>query len=190
MIRRARKSIGINNFMKFWEKAQRGEARQIIPTLFDDIKRLWQDELRLMFTELKKNMSYGQISNQELHQWASQLIVPDKELPYGGVKGRSTTKENREAWKAARRYIKQYPNIYVKTGELKRKILSDAQFKEKVSRRKVGIRLSIPLKSENMKYGTSPRTYQYLESKRSYLKSSFLRAWPKILDKIMERLIE
>ena len=112
MINRVTKTIGINDFMKFWDNAQRGQAIQILPTLFDDVKEIWRTELRLMFNELKKNMSYGEISMQEFSQWASQLIKPEKTLPYGGVKGRSTAPEHKEAWKAARRYIKQYPSLY------------------------------------------------------------------------------
>ena len=171
MTRKVYKRINIGKFMKLWKAAQMGgDPKKIIPNLPEIIKDEWKWELMTMFNELKNRMTYPGISNAELKSYAQSLTVPPRSVPY-----------------ADRRYIKQYPETYKKTGELYRKMKSPQAYENIGKGRKVGLKIKIPLKEGDVP-PARPDTYRTLENNRSYVKAAFLRAWPKILEQIMEKI--
>ncbi len=168
MTKKSYKRISIDKFMKIWKLAQIGDdPRKILPNLTELIKEEWKSELILMFNEAKARMSYGPISDSELRRYAQLLTEPPKTEPYD------------------RSYRKRYPDTYKKTGELYRKMRGNEPYEEIGKGRKLGLRIRIPLKTDGVP-PASPNTYRILEENRSYVKAAFLRAWPNIVEKIIE----
>jgi len=230
MISRATRRISIDRFLTLWNAVENQDWDAVAPNITEIIQEEWQHELRLMFNELKSHGSYGAISMEELFTFASNLTVPVKDLPYGGASN------SRAAFKSARRYIRRYPQLYVKSGEMMRKMLSPYQFRPKRTLNVRGVKIRIPMKTgwevENPLHPRQDapehirnelgfprhaftrrgrrmgiyrshyerqsgnasgsydlkRTYMYLEQRRSYIKSSFLRAWPRILNRIIQTI--
>lgn len=197
--------ISIDKFMELWNNVQNKDWDKVAPKLIENIQDTWQSELMTMFNELKTNMSYGSITKDDLVAFASSLQQPIKNTGYGGT--------SKRAMQASKLYVKKYPNIYVKSGELMGKMGSPYTFRPRVKTNIRGVKVRIPMKTEfevpseraKVLVGTKrglkttglrrsiggdiyniKDTYVYLEERRSYLKSSFLRAWPKILKKLME----
>lgn len=167
---RVYKRINVDKFMKLWKMADiGGDPRKIIPNLPEVIKDMWKEELMLMFNESKKRMSYGPITDSDLRLYAKFLTEPPRTEGYHAS------------------YAKKYPDTYKKTGELYAKMKDDAPYEEIGKGRKVGLRVKIPLKTGDVP-PASPDTYKFLEERRSYVRAAFLRAWPKIVEKILEEI--
>lgn len=156
--------------MKLWKLVNESEdPRNIVPGLAKAIKDEWKNELMLMFNELKSRMSYGPISDSELKRYAQLLAEPPRTEPYDSS------------------YRKRYPETYKKTGELYKKMRGNEPYEEVGKGRKLGLKITIPLKTGGVP-PASKDTYRILEGNRSYVKAAFLRAWPKIVDKIIEEI--
>lgn len=157
--------------MKLWQLAMRGgDPRKIVPNLPDIIKEEWKDELMIVFNMAKTRGSYGSIPDAMFKEFAKNLTQPTPDVGY-----------------ANKSYVKKYPDTYKKTGELYSKMKSDSPYEEIGKGRKIGLRIKIPLKTGDVPPAKA-KTYQYLEEKRSFVKAAFLRAWPKILERLIEEI--
>ncbi len=168
-MKKVRKTIGINDFMRLWKNIYAGDWDTVMPTFWTDVKKVWGDEIARRFTEPKSDGSYGPVNLEGF----KLMLQSTKEtyLPKGG--------------KYNPIYEKKYPIAYVKSGFLKRKMRGGSALINIKDKNSVGVLVRIPL----TKPGNDPRdAYISLEQKRSFIKSSFVLTWPKILQKTMESI--
>lgn len=179
MIKKVKKTVQIKDFIRFWELVRRGDFAQLYPDLAEDIKKIWLEELKSMFKESKELGSYGEITMETLKTYAKDFLPPIKNKRY--IWKGDPKKSGLNA------YLKRYPYTYKKTGDLEKKI-TRAGFDEEYGKNGLKVKALIPLKNQDIDGKVSPLTYRFLETRRSFLKASFLRAWPKIFSRIMDRL--
>lgn len=168
-MKKVRKSIGIGDFISLWNDVYKRDWDAVMPTFWTDIKKVWGDEINRRFTEPKSEGSYGPVNLDGFRL----MLQSTREtfLPKGG--------------KYNPIYEKKYPITYVKSGFLERKMHAGSAYMNIKDKNGVGVIVRIPL----TKAGNEPReAYQNLEEKRSFIKSSFILTWPKILQKTMESI--
>lgn len=167
-MKKVRKTISIENFIKLYKIIQDRDWDSLMPTFWNDIKGVWAGEMGKLFMHMKKSGSYGPV---DLEGFKLMLQNTNQTFLPGGI--------SYAPW-----YAKKYPLTYVKTGYLKRKMkYSPSVYQEIKSKDMVGIRVVIPTKKD----GTDG--YVDLEEKRSFVKASFVLSWPKILQKTLESMI-
>ena len=168
-MKKVRKTIGINDFIRLWDNIHARDWDAVMPTFWNDVKKVWGDEIGRRFSDPKSDGSYGPVNLEGFRMMLQS--TKDTFLPKGG--------------KYNPIYEKKYPITYVKSGFLKMKMKSGTAIINTKDKNSVGVIVRIPL----TKPGNAPRdAYISLEQKRSFVKSSFILTWPKILQKTMESI--
>lgn len=190
-------TVSVDDFMGFWDKVE-NKPEKIIPNLTQFIKQHWKEQITARFNEYKRNRTFGPISMQQLAQFAQMFASPIRGEDYSD------------------KYIASLPRgsdarvfTFVKTGELRQAMNRNQPYVEKQmgSTRTASVKIVIPFKTKNFPGGKTiweskkknvwerggsaynlRNTYRMLETKRSFVKGSFLQAWPYILNYIMDRL--
>jgi len=187
IIRTIHKTITADKFKDFWDVVHDGDGDTLFPQLGEKIKEKWKWEIIVAFNMAKTSGSWGTLAIETL----AELAKAFQEAPRGvGYK--------------SRRYVRDYPDTYKKTGQLYRKMHSDLVYYYKPFGGKDNARFKIviPFKSytsESLKKSRDERAsegggssfkpqhiYRYLEEQRSFVKGSFLKAWPDIFNLIMD----
>lgn len=161
------KSISINDFVTLWDNIYDRQWDKVMPTFWDDVREAWVGKIREMFEMMKKGNSYGVVND-----FVMQVMLRNTEVTF-----LPRTEDYHPA------YERKYPLTYVKTGFLKRKMKHGDMYDNILERDMIGVRVNIP-----MKKGDEPEGYLQLEEKRSFIRSSFILAWPKIIQKTMESI--
>ena len=167
-MKKIRKTIRIEDFMKLWDNIDKKNWDKVMPDFWDGTKQEWIDEIGKRFTQLKKGGSYGNVNDfilKVLLRNTENTFLP-RSMDYHP------------------KYARDYPITYVKTGFLKGEMSNVASYEEIREKDKIGIRVNIPMKPDPEEY----EGYMELEQKRSFIKSSFVLAWPKILQKALESI--
>lgn len=140
----------------------------------------WYYEVVRRFFESKGRGSYGKIP---LNQMSSYIKIATSATPTFYSAGFELPRKPY----ASRKYIRSYPMTFVKEGDLKRLMRSRGAWSRHSSlpSREVSVRVDIPLAIDPDK---PIDVYQDLEANRSFIKSSFIMAWPEILKTIMDKL--
>ena len=161
--------------MKLWRMVGvhgSGNPINLVPKLSNIIQDEWQWQLRVIFNMNKKSGSFGPISFVDLQDYIKNESQPIADYFYANDE-----------------YVTTYPTTYRKTDELYGKIIGGNLYTHLGKGRKFGLKIDIPLKT-NLGPGEKPEAYRHLEGQRSYVKAAFIRAWPHILDKIMEQIVK
>lgn len=188
-------TITMDEFMDFWDQAKR-DPTSITPDLTRVIWREWKDQIRARFNEYKKNRTFGTITMDQLAQFAQMFASPIRDKDYSPNYIRGLKKGT-----DARIFT------FVKTGELREAMNRNSPYQEITNAREMGLKITIPFKTRGFhkkrtvrttktrnvwqRSGTTynlRNTYRILETKRSFIKSSFLQAWPVIFEDIMDML--
>lgn len=173
-MKKVRKRISIGKFMKLWNLARNGSALQIAPNTSKIIQDEWKLQVQTAFNLPKTKGSYGPISNDNIKDHIQHETKPTPNVGYANK------------W-----YVKVNPETYQKTGELYRAMSKDTPYKNAATGRKLGLKVTIPLKRLNVPDDPKgPYTYRYLEKKRSFVKAAFLNAWPEILEQLMNEIAD
>lgn len=168
------KTIGIGDFMKLWDNAFARRYSDIISNVELIIMKEWKEEIAKRFKELKKKGSYGPLTNFEALM--TNMVNP-------GSLGRVPYNPD---------YAAANPRVGLKTGELEGamgdKSLYDIDYSQGVA-----MKVNIPLKKDNLpeQYNAPfdpDKIYRNLEEQRSFVRSSLLMVWPKILQDIMDNI--
>lgn len=179
MIRKRTKTITIDRFMEIWNLIKSGQFNKLAPDLLKDIRKAWGDEIVKRFQEDKSMGSFGAIANssEELADLMRMFHVPTERIPY-----------NED-------YAERYGGItFVKTGDLRHEMFVEVALPatpfDKSGRGVV--RINIP-EMTNEPYGPNvvwdwEYCYAHLEKWRSFIRSSLLLAWPKILEIILDSI--
>ena len=171
-MKKVRKKISADDFVKLWDNIAKKNWDKVMPDFWDETKKGWTDEIRRRFTQMKKGGSYGNVNDfvlKTLLQNTEQTFLP-RTASYGRTK-----------------YAEKYPMTYVKTGYLKRVMDDASSYQEIREADKIGVKVNIPMRL-SFSGRTSGGDYTELEEKRSFVKSSFVLAWPKILQKVLESI--
>jgi hypothetical protein len=166
-MKKVRKTINIGDFAVLWDKIYKGQWDKVMPTFWDDVKEAWVGQIKEMFTMMKRGNSYGIVND-----FVMQIMLRNTEVTFLPRIADYHPK-----------YMRKYPITYVKTGFLKRKMKYGDMYENLFDRDMIGVRVNIP-----MKRGDSPEGYLELEEKRSFVRSSFVLAWPKIISKTLESI--
>jgi len=166
-MKRVRKTINIEDFAKLWDNIHDKQWDKVMPTFWDDVKEAWVGQIKDMFTMMKKSNSYGVIDD-----FVMQMMLRNTEVTFLPRTADYHPK-----------YERKFPITYVKTGFLKRKMKYGNMYDDILERDMIGVRVNIP-----MKKGKNPDGYLDLENKRSFVRSSFILAWPKIIAKTLESI--
>lgn len=167
-MKKVRKTIKIDDFGKLWDNIYHKEWDKVMPTFWDDVKEAWVGKIKEMFEMMKRGNSYGPIND-----FIMEAMLRNTEVTF-----LPRTMDYHPA------YERKYPITYVKTGFLKRKMKYGSMYDDILEKDMVGVRVNIPMK----KGGENPDGYLELEEKRSFIRSSFILAWPKIIQKTMESI--
>ena len=176
------KKISIDSFMKLWSDIESGayianKGKAIASEILD----AWYYEVVKRFYESKSHGgSYGDIP---LNMMSSLIQIASTASSTIYSKGFTLPKKPY----ASRAYVRNYPETYVKVGDLKRLMKNRGRWNKGVNpgSRKISIKVEIPLSVNPDKYSL---VYRDLEEERSFVKASFIMAWPEILKALMERL--
>ena len=170
--------------MELWENVKNLNNDAVLPALGEEIKKLWEYELMVEFNRLKRQRTWGPMTMHMIASLARDFSVMPYSKPY-----------------ASRQYIKKYPETFKKSGELYRKMRSGSPYTPITfgGGERAGLSIQVPLKTENFPSGKqhwvhkvteesydTAFVYRWLEEKRSFLKGTFLKIWPKIFDKIRD----
>jgi len=171
------KTIAIDDFIELWDNIVNKKWNKVMPGWDKDVLEIWGKEIKEKFTMRKKYGSYGTVTDDMLRQLAYTLT--HTQLP--------RNKGYRLASKAliarfGKDYAKVYPYTYVKTGYLKNQMDQSTSYESDIKDKSMAVRVNIPLKPDP----TEARGYEDLEESRSYIKSSFILAWPKMLRKTLD----
>lgn len=168
-MKKVRNSIGIEDFMHLWSNIYKRDWDAVMPTFWADIKKVWGDEINKRFSEPKAEGSFGKIDLDGF-----KLMLQSTRETYLPRIGKYNPI-----------YEQKYPITYVKSGFLEKKMKSGNAYVNIRDKNGVGLIVRIPLTET----GNKPRgAYISLEEKRSFIKSSFVMTWPKILQKTMESI--
>jgi hypothetical protein len=138
------------------------------------------------FTEMKRNNSFGPISESDLERYAANFLPPPRTGTYSSWTRTLASGKTVDVWSS---YNRKYPFTYRKTGELESKMKKKTQYQYLYMNPDTRtIRVIIPLKTRNVKTPEDMYTYQFLEEERSFIKASFLLSWKEILLNIMEKI--
>ena len=170
------RTITIDKLIKLWDNLVKGDFDAIAPNLGNEIKALWAEEIMLRFVESKRGGSYGDMGDSnQLALMMRTFQTPGDKIAYNQA------------------YAAQYPTTFVKTGDLSDKM--DIEVRIGVGGfdgDTLMIRINIP-EMTNQPFGRNiswnwEYCYAHLELWRSYLRSSLLLAWPKMLKHIMNSI--
>lgn len=167
-MKKIKTTINITDFLKLMKNVEKREWANVMPNFWDDVKKVWIDEIKKRFTQMKKGGSYGNVND-----FIMKILLQNTEETY---LPRSMTYHPK--------YAKKFPNTYVKTGYLKDQMEKQAMYEDINEKEKVGVRVNIPMKPDQ----DEREGYKELEQKRSFIKSSFVLSWPKILQKTLESI--
>lgn len=175
MIKRTRR-ITIDKFMDLWDKIYDKKFDEIVPTLSNKILKHWKWEISERFYNVKLYGSEADIPFNQLPYYI-RVVSDMKEVPSFYLPRRGYNRD----------YMRQYPITFVKIGDLKSIMLSNSSYGLQTpgTSGELKITVNIPFYRRDP---SLPDTYRKLEEQRSYIKSSFIMAWPKILHEIMEAL--
>lgn len=175
---RVSKTIGIEKFIEFWNNIKEGNFDAIVPDLGKEIKGLWAKEIMNRFMESKKGGSYGSLGDSnQLAQMMRNLQGPGARVPYNPD------------------YAKRFPKTAVKTGDLRDKMQLELGLNVGgFDGDELMVRINIPA-MDNEPFGPNiawdwEYCYAHLEEWRSFIRSSLLLAWPKILKLILDKLAD
>jgi len=164
--------------MKLWDNVISGKWNDIAPNLGKEIRKIWGDEIMNRFEESKAVGSYGDYGgSQNLALMLRTDSGPGARVSYNEA------------------YAKRYGgNTFVKTGDL------ESKMQEEVLQGAPGFdtngtlmtRINIPEMS-NEPFGPNiswnwEYCYAHLEEWRSFIRSSLLIAWPKILKHVIDSI--
>lgn len=166
-MKKIRKTINIDDFVILWDNINERKWDKVMPDFWDDVKEAWVGQIKEMFTMMKKGNSYGIVND-----FIMKIMLRNTEM---------TFLPRSEDYHP--KYAREYPLTYVKTGFLKRKMKYGSMYDDMLDKDMVGVRVNIP-----MKKGKEPMGYLELEEKRSFVRSSFILAWPKIISKTLESI--
>lgn len=169
-----RKRIDIEDFIELWDRVYKKQWDKVIPEFQKAVGGPWIEEIKNMFTLLKKNKSYGPINPLNFTVLANStkntFLPREIGYPPPGV------------------YISLFgiydPRTYVKTGRLKRIMSSSRPYDVKKNQMSMQFNVEIPMHSEE------PDAYDKLEQSRSYIRSAFILSWPKILKNTLEGIYD
>lgn len=164
-MKKIRKSINIVDFMKLWSSIEKRDWASVMPNFWSGVKDVWLSEINERFQQRKRAGSYGPINDFILK---TLLTNTDNTFLPRGLSYHPG-------------YARRYPITYKKTGFLKKQMKEASVFENTLDADSIGVKVNIPLKLALFKRG---RSYGYadLEEKRSFIKSSFILAWPKIIE--------
>ncbi len=162
-MKKIRKSINIVDFLKLWSQIEKKDWASVMPGFCDGVKDVWLNEINERFQERKRGGSYGPINDFILKTMLRNTDITF--LPRG------------ISYHPA--YARKYPITYKKTGFLEQQIQNTSIFEETLESDKIGVKVKIPLK---LSFRGETYGYTELEEKRSFIQSSFVLAWPKIID--------
>ena len=171
-MKKIRKTVSIDKFMELWRDIEKRDWAKVMPKFWDGVKDVWLREINERFRQSKRGGSYGRINDfvlKVLLQNTEQTYLP-RGISYHPA------------------YAKRYPITYKKTGFLEKQMQQTSVFEDVLDKDQVGVRIKIPLKL-SFKKGES-YGYADLEQKRSFIKSSFILAWPKIIDMTLKSIGE
>jgi len=170
------RTITIDKFIELWDNLIKGDFDAIAPNLGNEIRNIWGQEILERFLESKKGGSYGNLGDStQLAQMMRTFQNPGAKIAYN------------------KNYASAYPLTYVKTGDLRDKM----QIEVRVPVRgfdgdTLMIRINIP-EMDNQPFGRNiswdwKYCYAHLEEWRSFIRSSLLLAWPKMLKHILNNI--
>jgi len=170
-MKKIRKSINIIDFMKLWSNIEKRDWLNIMPNFWSGVKDAWLNEINERFQQRKRAGSYGPINDFILK---TLLTNTDNTFLPRGVSYHPG-------------YARRYPMTYKKTGFLKKQMQETSIFENTLDANSIGVKVKIPLK-----LSLKGETYGYtdLEEKRSFIQSSFILAWPKIIDVTLKSIGE
>jgi len=170
-MKKVRKIITINDFIELWQNIEKRTWEKVMPLFWDRVRDIWVNEINERFRQLKKGGSYGPVNEFALKTLLENTENPtlDRGAPY------------------SIRYAKRFPITYKKTGYLEQQIQNASVFEKINEKDEIGVKINIPIRSDP-KGGWY--TYSHLEQKRSFIMSSFILAWPKIIQTILESIGE
>lgn len=174
-MKKIRKKISIDDFMKLWKNSQDGKWDLVMPNWGEEIKEIWKDEITKKFQMAKRyEGSYGHVGDEMLKTLAShteQTYLPT--VPY---------KRKMVIPGVSQDYIKDFPISYVWRGHLRKEMGKESSYEHKQEEKSMSLKVNIPMAPAD----SPPGAYEFLEQNRSYIKSSFVLAWPEILKKTLE----
>ncbi|NHJ40134.1 MAG: hypothetical protein FK731_08890 [Asgard group archaeon] len=175
------KEISINRFIKLWDEVMTGAF--IVnkgKAMGSEILDAWYYEVVKRFYESKSHGSFGELP---LNLMESYIRIATSATSTAFSKGFELPKKPY----ASRRYVREYPETYVKEGDLKRLMKRKGSWNKNINpgSREIVVSVDIPLAIDPDKPSL---VYRDLENERSFIKASFIMAWPEILQAIMERL--
>jgi len=170
------RTITIDKFIELWGNLVKGDFDAIAPNLGNEIKGLWAQEISQRFLEAKKGGSYGNLGDSaQLAQMMRTFQDPGGRIPYNTD------------------YAKVFPSTNVKTGDLRDKMEREVRIPIRgFDGDTLMIRINIP-EMDNQPFGPNiawdwKYCYAHLEEWRSFIRSSLLLAWPKMLKYIMNKI--
>jgi len=168
-MKKVRKSISITKFMDLWDDIENRSWKKVMPNFWNNIKTVWLEEINERFQERKRGGSHGPINDFILK---TLLTNTDNTFLPRGLSYHPA-------------YARRYPVTYKKTGFLERQMQQASVFEDTIDIDKVGVKVKIPLKLslKGESYG-----YADLEEKRSFIQSSFVLAWPKIIEATLKSI--
>jgi len=173
MVKTFHKSISFDKFMKLWENVENSDGDAIFPNLPEKIRDKWKDELIIAFNMAKSRRTWGHMTLDEVASIARTFQIPPKTVGY-----------------SSRAYMKRYPDTYKKTGELYAEMSKQSpyQLMNFGTNNYGGLKITIPFKRRNITEHKGQYAYRWLEDYRSFLKGSFLHAWPKIFELVIDMI--
>ncbi len=177
--------IGINDFIKLWNKAKNGNFQQIFGNLDEKIKKIWRKTIldRFSVRKTKDFKTYGTITANDIHMIIKSINKPQDNVEPKVPTLRYKMWEDREAMM---RYYDQHPLKYKQWGELESKMMSFSYYRS-IFGNNIEVTVTVPKKTDYEK-NPDPDTYKKLEAWRSFIGSSLAIAMPEIITMIMEEI--
>lgn len=172
---RLRKSISIDDLMEFWKDVRDKNWGKIAPDFWTDVTNTWQAEIMKRFTEMKKGGSYGAVTEDTIKFMCRNPNVTflPRDIDYP------------PPWKYVMLFGPPYdPHTYVQRGYLRTEMAQRGNYNSVRQTNKIGVRVNIPDHPRNTD------GYRDLESYRSFVKSSFVLAWPDIIKNTLNSIIK
>lgn len=168
---KVRKKISMKDFVELWKNIEDKDWEEVVGNWQEEGLDAWKEELMSFFQLDKKNRSFGSVPMSKLHSLLKQ------ERPSVARIADYTNEA----------YMKAYPKVYVKHGDLKTFYgnLNFFQLGETKSD-SISVKAFIPMKEWGE--DPDPEGYVRLEESRSFLKSSLVLAWPEIVKRLLENI--
>lgn len=162
-------TINILDFMRLWHNIEKRDWEKVMPGFWDGVKDAWLKQIYERFQQRKRGGSYGPVNDfilKTLLTNTENTFLPRGISYHPG-------------------YAKRYPITYKKTGFLEQQMGDASVFEDVIDTDKVGVKVKIPLK---LSFKGGSYGYADLEEKRSFIKSSFVLAWPKIIETTLKSI--